>query len=87
MLGFYGAAKKSHSAWPSQKAYNWRYVLTTDYGNKWTNRYGNHIPGILMKKNPLVKQFANLKMAIEIVSFPINRIVIFHSYVNVYPLG
>ena len=25
-----------------------------------------------------------LNMAIEIVSFPINNIVIFHSYVNVY---
>ena len=29
-------------------------------------------------------QFANLNMAIEIVSFPIKKMVIFHSYVNVY---
>ena len=33
-----------------------------------------------MMKYPLVsQQFANLKMAIEIVSFPINSMVIFHS--------
>ena len=34
---------------------------------------------------PLVNlQFANLNMAIEIVSFRINSMVIFHRYVNVY---
>ena len=36
---------------------------------------------------PLVnQQFANWKMAIEIVDFPINSMVIFHSYVNVYQM-
>ena len=35
--------------------------------------------------NPLVNQrFANWKMAIEIVSFLMNSMVIFHTYVNVY---
>ena len=29
-------------------------------------------------------QFANWKMAIEIVSFPMKQMVIFYSYVNVY---
>ena len=29
-------------------------------------------------------QFANLKMAIDIVDLPINSMLIFHSYVNVY---
>ena len=37
-------------------------------------------------KNPtwLCQQFANWKMAIEIVSFPINSMVMFYSYVTVY---
>ena len=34
--------------------------------------------------NAVNKQFAIEAMAIEIVSFPINSMVIFHSYVNVY---
>ena len=39
---------------------------------------GSGLPGLLICYKKL------LKMAIEIVSFPINSMVIFHSYVNVY---
>jgi hypothetical protein len=32
----------------------------------------------------LVYQFANLKMAIDIVDLPVDSMVIFQNYVNVY---
>ena len=40
--------------------------------------FANVVPGLVMTNSLL------LKMAIEIVDFPINSMVIFHSYVNVY---
>ena len=40
------------------------------------------IPFLLKKKYPLVMSKKLLKMAIEIVDFPINSMVIFHSYVS-----
>ena len=51
-------------------------------GKPWENH--RKTPG-KMEVHPLVnEQFANLKMAIEIVDLPMNSMVIFHSDVTVY---